>query len=335
MELAEANLADGAESSSSATLTIPEDEYIYDFSFPRTDGKPNPHLWTDPPLARRYAEIVARRHVRARPRQRRRTTPPTTTPSPRMIDELDAAMRDAFATVPDARAAHLPRRLRLLRRGLRLEGDRRDPGVGLRGPDAEGGGRPDRAGRGRGACRRSSAPRCSRARCSSRSAEETGVELRRRAARRRPARRARRRRALVARADAVRLRDDDRGLGGDASALRGGRGRATSPRTTADVPAMIARPAADSSASSGVTCALRRRAGARATSTSRVAAGAVHRHRRAVRVGQDDAAAGAARARCAPSPARVAPPPGPARRLRARRSRRSTGTSRSPSASAC
>ncbi len=41
--------------------------------------------------------------------------------------------------------------------------------------------------------------------------EETGVDVRRRAARRRPARRAGRCRALVARADAVRLHHDDRG----------------------------------------------------------------------------------------------------------------------------
>ena len=47
-ELAEANLDDGAEIVELGTLTIPEDEYIYDFSFPEEDGKPNPHLWTDP-----------------------------------------------------------------------------------------------------------------------------------------------------------------------------------------------------------------------------------------------------------------------------------------------
>ncbi len=34
------------------------DQYIYDFSFPKQDGKPNPHLWTDPKLALRYAETI-------------------------------------------------------------------------------------------------------------------------------------------------------------------------------------------------------------------------------------------------------------------------------------
>jgi len=33
-------------------------EYIYDFSFPRDANKPNPHLWTNPPMARCYAVIA-------------------------------------------------------------------------------------------------------------------------------------------------------------------------------------------------------------------------------------------------------------------------------------
>jgi ABC-type Zn uptake system ZnuABC Zn-binding protein ZnuA len=37
---------------------LPEDQYIYDFSFPKEDGKPNPHLWTDPTFAIRYAEVI-------------------------------------------------------------------------------------------------------------------------------------------------------------------------------------------------------------------------------------------------------------------------------------
>ena len=41
------------------SITLRPDQYIYDFSFPRDGGKPNPHLWTDPPMARCYAVIVA------------------------------------------------------------------------------------------------------------------------------------------------------------------------------------------------------------------------------------------------------------------------------------
>jgi ABC-type Zn uptake system ZnuABC Zn-binding protein ZnuA len=47
--------------------TISPDEYIYDFSFPRDGGKPNPHLWTNPPMAHCYATIAASVLSRADP----------------------------------------------------------------------------------------------------------------------------------------------------------------------------------------------------------------------------------------------------------------------------
>jgi ABC-type Zn uptake system ZnuABC Zn-binding protein ZnuA len=56
--LAEANMKDGAKLVEIGTIVLPESEYIYDFSFPEADGKPNPHLWTDPTYAIRYAAVV-------------------------------------------------------------------------------------------------------------------------------------------------------------------------------------------------------------------------------------------------------------------------------------
>lgn len=38
--------------------TLPEADYIFDFSFPESAGSPNPHLWTNPPMARAYAAVV-------------------------------------------------------------------------------------------------------------------------------------------------------------------------------------------------------------------------------------------------------------------------------------
>src|SRR5262245_45331368 len=58
VELAEANVGDGVPIVSLGERTISPDQYIYDFSFPRSAGDPNPHLWTDPLYAKRYAEIV-------------------------------------------------------------------------------------------------------------------------------------------------------------------------------------------------------------------------------------------------------------------------------------
>lgn len=58
LSLAEANKKDGAEIVELGTISLPESDYIYDFSFPKEEGKPNPHLWTDPGYAVAYAEIV-------------------------------------------------------------------------------------------------------------------------------------------------------------------------------------------------------------------------------------------------------------------------------------
>jgi ABC-type Zn uptake system ZnuABC Zn-binding protein ZnuA len=58
MALAEANVGDGVQIVPLGELTISPDEYIFDFSFPREQGDPNPHLWTNPPFAKRYAEII-------------------------------------------------------------------------------------------------------------------------------------------------------------------------------------------------------------------------------------------------------------------------------------
>jgi len=58
LELAEANKKDGAEIVELGTVVLPESDYIFDFSFPEEEGKPNPHLWTDPSYAVAYADVV-------------------------------------------------------------------------------------------------------------------------------------------------------------------------------------------------------------------------------------------------------------------------------------
>jgi ABC-type Zn uptake system ZnuABC Zn-binding protein ZnuA len=58
-ELADQNLKKGGEVVEIATTVIPESDWIYDFSFPKKDGKPNPHLWTDPLFAIKYAQVAA------------------------------------------------------------------------------------------------------------------------------------------------------------------------------------------------------------------------------------------------------------------------------------
>lgn len=58
-ELAKENLPSDGQVIELGSLVLSPDEYIYDFSFPRDGGKPNPHLWTNPPMASCYAVIAA------------------------------------------------------------------------------------------------------------------------------------------------------------------------------------------------------------------------------------------------------------------------------------
>lgn len=58
LALAEANMSPDAKLVELGTTVLPESEYIYDFSFPKEEGKPNPHLWTDPLYAIEYAAVI-------------------------------------------------------------------------------------------------------------------------------------------------------------------------------------------------------------------------------------------------------------------------------------
>ncbi|HWH35614.1 MAG TPA: metal ABC transporter substrate-binding protein [Acidimicrobiales bacterium] len=99
-ELAEANLAEGSAIVALGELALPEQDYIYDFSFPEEAGRPNPHLWTDPDLALEYAEIVAGDLAGRDPGNAeyyRRNLDAFAV----VVAELSSAMREAFATIPD------------------------------------------------------------------------------------------------------------------------------------------------------------------------------------------------------------------------------------------
>ena len=98
-ELAEATMDDPSAIVALGDLTLTEDEYVYDFSFPRAEGKPNPHLWTDPTLARRYAELV-KDDLAERDPDNAAAYEAGYAAFAEAVDELDAAMRTAFATVP-------------------------------------------------------------------------------------------------------------------------------------------------------------------------------------------------------------------------------------------
>lgn len=98
-DLALANLKDGAMICELGTAILPESDYIYDFSFPLEGGKPNPHLWTNPPMAKAYAQVV--RDVLSRRDPDNAVTYATNFDAfAAKVDALDVAMTSAVATIP-------------------------------------------------------------------------------------------------------------------------------------------------------------------------------------------------------------------------------------------
>jgi ABC-type Zn uptake system ZnuABC Zn-binding protein ZnuA len=98
-DLAKGNLRKGAEVVELGARTIRPDQYVYDFSFPRSEGKPNPHLWTNPPYAREYGRVVRDTLVARDPAHAAGYTANYETFAAK-VDELDEAMKVAGATVP-------------------------------------------------------------------------------------------------------------------------------------------------------------------------------------------------------------------------------------------
>ena len=101
LALAESNKKEEAVILSLGEKTVSPEEWQFDFSFPESAGHPNPHLWPDPNLGLRYAELVHEQLVAMDPENadyfsdnlnRFRTN----------VDDMDQAIRAAVATVPES-----------------------------------------------------------------------------------------------------------------------------------------------------------------------------------------------------------------------------------------
>jgi ABC-type Zn uptake system ZnuABC Zn-binding protein ZnuA len=101
-ELARENLKPGAEIVELGTRSIPKRQYAYDFSFPRSGGKPNPHLWTDPKYVVKYAQIV-RDDLSARDPDNTAYYDANFEKFHAKVAAFDTAMRASFATIPRAK----------------------------------------------------------------------------------------------------------------------------------------------------------------------------------------------------------------------------------------
>jgi ABC-type Zn uptake system ZnuABC Zn-binding protein ZnuA len=102
LELARANMKSGAEIIEIGTLVLPESEYIYDFSFPKEGGKPNPHLWTDTQFAIKYAQLI-RDELSARDPANASAYAANTEAFAQKVNELDVALRKDQETIPGGR----------------------------------------------------------------------------------------------------------------------------------------------------------------------------------------------------------------------------------------
>ena len=101
LDLAAANKRDDTPVLLLGDRAIGRERWQFDFSFPESGGHPNPHLWPDPALGLRYAELTQQQLAALDPdnagyygenlesfRQR--------------INAMDAAIREAVASVPPA-----------------------------------------------------------------------------------------------------------------------------------------------------------------------------------------------------------------------------------------
>ncbi|MBD2593774.1 zinc ABC transporter substrate-binding protein [Nostoc spongiaeforme FACHB-130] len=79
--------------------TITEAQWIYDFSFPKEKGDPNPHLWVNPKYAEAYAKLAAKQLTKLDPEGKEYYEKNLTNYLQR-LDELDKVTREVVASIP-------------------------------------------------------------------------------------------------------------------------------------------------------------------------------------------------------------------------------------------
>ena len=99
VKLAQANLKQGAAIYSLGDKTIKEDQYIYDFSFPKEQGHPNPHLWLNPEYAMRYAALARDELILLDPKNKR-SYETNSAQFIKKLEALDQAIKDGIQTIP-------------------------------------------------------------------------------------------------------------------------------------------------------------------------------------------------------------------------------------------
>ncbi len=93
------SVSEGAEIYVLGDHAISRSDELYDFSFPRSRGRPNPHLWMDVTFGIRYAELMRDQMARVDPRNAARYRA-NAARYVRALHRLDRAVQEAVDTIP-------------------------------------------------------------------------------------------------------------------------------------------------------------------------------------------------------------------------------------------
>ena len=80
-------------------MAVSKKDWIFDFSFPETKGIPNPHLWPDPLLALKYADLIRNELVKLDSSEAAYYNDNFVKLKAR-IEDLDRLIKDAIASIP-------------------------------------------------------------------------------------------------------------------------------------------------------------------------------------------------------------------------------------------
>jgi ABC-type Zn uptake system ZnuABC Zn-binding protein ZnuA len=100
LNLARANMKKGAALLPLGDKTITEKEYVYDFSFPKGRGHPNPHLWLNPQHAMRYTALIRDELVRFDPTNKS-IYEVNADAFLKKLEMLDRAIEESVNTIPE------------------------------------------------------------------------------------------------------------------------------------------------------------------------------------------------------------------------------------------
>lgn len=100
LKLSKANMKQGSALLRLGDKTITEKEYIYDSSFPKSHGHPNPHLWLNPRHALSYAALIRNELARIDP-DNKAAYEQNAAAYIKKLEALDQAVDEAVKTIPE------------------------------------------------------------------------------------------------------------------------------------------------------------------------------------------------------------------------------------------